>query len=155
MLAANINWPKRSCSGSGIYAGRLGALESFVSESPTTKVLIAKVPIIRPDATIPSSQSLFELIDNSVSSEKVLEYETIESATELKHNNHFVEGGDPILDDKLLQDDMTVFNVTFLDFETKSNHKGKLCNGGVCCHYDIDVSDNGAQYRQVQSIFSI
>ncbi|XP_031622311.1 vanin-like protein 1 [Contarinia nasturtii] len=48
LLAANVNSPEWSVTGSGIYSGRSGALKVFVSEAPTTKVLIAKVPVNMP-----------------------------------------------------------------------------------------------------------
>lgn len=153
LLAANINWPSKNCTGSGIYAGRLGALESFVSQSPMTKVLIAKVPTILPDATATNSEPQFELIGNIVPSLESPKYETFESATDINRVELSDTNKDLILDTKLLQDDMTVFSVEFLNFAIKTNHKGQLCNGGVCCHYDIEVSDNGSQDEQVWLIF--
>lgn len=153
LLAANINWPNQNCSGSGIYAGRMGALESFVSQSPTTKILIAKVPTALPDESTSNRSPELELVDNNIPTEKLPKYETFEIVNEISLFDDVLEDPEIFYDRKLLQDDMTVFSVEFLDFSTQQSQRGKVCNDGFCCHYDIDVSDNGPKDGKVFSVW--
>lgn len=150
LLAANINWPSEKCSGSGIYAGRLGALETFVSQTPTTKVLIAKVPTTLPNQSLEHATPNFELIGNGNSDETFIDYETIESNMDANLFEGLLENEEVLYDRQVAQDDMTVFSVEFLDFSQQSSHIGTVCNENVCCRYDIDVSDNGYQIGKVK-----
>lgn len=145
LLAANINWPSLHCSGSGIFSGRFGALEAFVSQTPTTKVLIAKVPSM-PSNETPQSQPQSEspqlqLIDNSTCIGNIPKYETF--GLEIGVNSTGMKDMTTLYDDQLGQEDMTAFTVQFLDFSTYSNHTGTVCNGRVCCRYNIDTFDHG------------
>lgn len=150
MLAANINWPSAQCSGSGIYAGRLGALETFVSQSPATKVLIAKVPTTLPDISLENDIPKLEIIEkNNIPIEKLSKYESFESEMDEIPYECQLEDEEVLYDQKVAQDDMTVFSVKFLDFSKDTSHTGTVCNEEVCCRYDIDVSDNGYQPGKV------
>lgn len=44
-----------------------------------------------------------------------------------------------------LQQDMKSFAIEFLDFSERTSHNGTVCKDGLCCHYDIDISDSGAR----------
>lgn len=139
-MAANINWPTRHCTGSGIYAGRSGALEVFVSQTPTTKVLIAKVPAEPqsfPIKNIPSKSFGFEYpiaIQPNLPS-----YETIktDAKSEIEIDKHFS------------QDNMSVFAIEFLDFSKHLYQDGMVCQNGTCCHYDIAINRNRLQSEKV------
>lgn len=152
LLAANINWPSLHCSGSGIYAGRLGALKTFVSQTPTTKVLIAKVPTILPyDISPASNLPRFHLIENATSTENKPKYETFVSET--NSNATGIVDKTKFYDEKLGQEDMNAFEVQFLDLSRLSIHNGTVCNGTVCCHFDIEVTDQGQRDGMVRFWF--
>lgn len=128
----------------------MGALESFVSQSPTTKILIAKVPTILPDESSSNSSPELELVDSNIPTEKLPKYETFELDNEISLFDNVFEDPELLYDTKLLQDDMTVFSVKFLDFSTQQSQTGRVCVQDFCCRYDIDVSDNGPQDGKVQ-----
>lgn len=147
-MAANINWPERHCTGSGIYAGRLGALEVFVSQTPMTKVLVAKVPADPQSSSIENNPSeSFPIIENPISIQKTLpSYETIEIDANPNEIDKLSEIG---IDNYFLQDNMTVFAIEFLDFSKQLHHNGKICQNDTCCHYDIAVNRNRMQSEKV------
>lgn len=153
LLAANINWPSMQCSGSGIYAGRLGALNVFVSESPVTKILIAKVPTALPVVAVERDLPKFEFVQNAVYSENFPKYDTFESSlnefSNLSDSLGHLEVEDLSYEILLSQDDLTKFTVQFLDFSKGLSQKGTACNEGICCSYDISVSDHGEQVEKV------
>lgn len=102
-------------TGSGIYSGRFGALKAFTAiNSPTTKILIAEVP--KKPADHPANMTMPEESDNSV----------------------LLPGP------KLLKADLTEYNVKFLDFDTNSTQAGHLCQGSLCCDYNIRASTNNS-----------
>lgn len=124
LLAANANWQTQNCTGSGIYAGRAGALKLFVSRKPTSKVLIAKVPI-----NLPSENE----IPNIKSGEVIKEYP--EDVIENK-------GVKPLYDENLAQDQMELFTIRFLDFSHYTNFSGTVCANDFCCNYHIRIGIN-------------
>lgn len=129
-MAANTNSQRYNASGSGIYAGRLGALNMFVSPTKAiTKVLVAKVPTkLPPDNFMPKYMPRSAKRSNFEQSNDV--------------DNEDVE---QLYDKTMGQEDMKSYEVEFLDFTTRSRFNGTVCKGKICCHYDIDISDNGVQ----------
>lgn len=129
-MAANANWQGYQSTGTGIYAGRLGALKAFVSsEVPKSKVLVAKVPIH------PPSDDFLQSVSNSQPFEKVRN-----DVGGLKTGSVKRE-----YDKYQLQQDMKSFAIEFLDFSERTYHNGTVCKNGLCCQYEIDISDNGSQ----------
>lgn len=138
LLAANSNSQRYNASGSGIYAGRLGALTVFSSPTKAvTKVLVAKVPTKLPsdDYTNENTQDGFE---NSKPQNEI--------------NSNENESAEPLYDKTVSQEDMKKYVVEFLDFTKRLRYNGTVCKGRICCNYDIDISDNGVQ-NQNQVIF--
>lgn len=66
LLAANVNHPSAGASGSGIYSGRTGALDMYVSGSEKTKILKAQVP-----CSITAAAKLTENIPLSLAQSKL------------------------------------------------------------------------------------
>lgn len=66
LLAANVNHPSAGASGSGIYSGRTGALDMFVSGSEKTKILKAQVP-----CSINAATKLIENVPLSLAQSKL------------------------------------------------------------------------------------
>lgn len=131
LLAANANIPTLKSSGSGIYAGRLGALNAFITESATTKILIAKVPIdIDSPDLVNSNKKSSGNIDNS---ETDLDQSSNRVTYPYARNVETLD---------LLKDDLTEYNVQFLNFTENSQQVGSVCNNGICCNYNMSVSDN-------------
>lgn len=126
LLAANANWQIVNTTGSGIYAGRLGAQKVYFSEIPRSQVLVARLPInlpseneivhIKPDKDI----KVFPKIDDRLIDE-------------------FYK---PFYDDLLIQEKMHLLTVEFLDFSLQTNFSGVVCQDDFCCNYDIEVSKN-------------
>lgn len=135
LLAANSNSQQYNASGSGIYAGRLGALNMFVSpEKPVTKVLVAKVPTqLPPDDYVPQRHT------------RGLDADPQQQDREDLNED---EGVEPLYDKTISQEDMRSYEVEFLDFTERLRHNGTVCKGKICCHYDIDISDNGVQNEE-------
>lgn len=123
-----------STSGSGIYAGRLAALDVFFSETPTTNILIADVPI---NLSLPSTQNAGE--DGIVTMRNL--------STTLIMND--TAGQSQRYDKHLDQEDMKLFTTMFLDFSKHLSYNGTICNGDFCCSYDIDAIDNGSNDQKV------
>lgn len=145
-MAANINWPSLHCSGSGIYAGRLGALDVFYSRIATTKVLIAKVPIHPQSLGIQNISSKPVVVENPVfNQENLPPYEAID-ASSMNGNDH---ASKVEIDKHFSQDNLKVFAIKFLDFSSKLYHDGMVCQHGICCYYDIVISLNGMQVEKV------
>lgn len=133
------------CSGSGIYAGRLGALEVFVSEVATTKVLIAKVPA-DPQFHLAQSQPAFIGKPISHNGSGSLQ-ETFATGF---NPNPMETDHDHEIDKHFAQDNMTVFEMKFLDFSKNVYHDGEVCQDGICCHYDIAINRNQVQMGKVR-----
>lgn len=135
LLAANVNFPKLGCSGSGIYSGRMGALQVFVSETPATKILIAKLPIDLP-------------AEDSISPSEVVAKRIFASLNDFSYftgkiYNFFKsdETNDAIY---LKQDDLGEYSMNFLNFAEKNlSQSGMVCNRAICCSYSVEVTDNG------------
>lgn len=126
-------------------------MKVFVSESPQTKILIAKVPIDPPSYEYQLRET------DKVTKEKRLKTRSL-SNSEFDSNDinfgNFVgnffnffrtnlKPEDLPYEINLSQDDLTEFTVTFLDFATNSSQIGSVCNKAICCNYSIEVSDNG------------
>lgn len=140
LLAANANIPNMKSSGSGIYAGRFGALKTFMSETAASKILIAEVPI-NPDA------------ENFNADELVTSEIDIKNDNEgNKETNPFSAGLNAYTFD-LLQENLSNYSIEFLNFTENSNQAGSVCNNGICCNFDIEVSDNGVQDDKVCLVF--
>ncbi|XP_055305813.1 vanin-like protein 1 [Sitodiplosis mosellana] len=148
LLAANVNAPSMMYSGSGIYSGRSGALQVIVSESPATKILIAKIPIDPlPTEHYPSRKY------------KATKGNCIENKLKINSNESSFQPKKYPFEMKLYQDNLTEYTVTFLDFSKNLKQSGKVCNKAICCDYNIEVSDNGeldgkSSYSYAISIFS-
>lgn len=155
LLAANVNWPSIKCSGSGIYAGRSGALKLFVSESPKTKILIAKIPCELPtvEHQLSKSQSVSYKIGMTSENQR-LTHSTFNLDNESNDDDDiagtfvdYVKNGDPekIAPSEIIlsQDDLSEFSVRFLNFSENPNQYGMVCNNAICCNYTIQVNDNG------------
>lgn len=142
-LTANANWHDYQSTGTGIYAGRRGALKTFVdSQVPQSKVLVAKVPI-----RLPSDDSTEIEMDSDMQSNPMADESSKSNTFKLRHDiaARYRSKVTPEYDKYVLQQDMKPFGIEFLDFSERTSHKGTVCNEGLCCHYDIDIRDNGAQ----------
>lgn len=124
LLAANVNMPQIKCSGSGIYSGRSGALQMVVSEKAATKILIAMVPVDLQSHGEPSKSG--EDAKNQI--------------PHLKKSEVYPS----------YLDNSTESTVEFLDL-SKRRQSGTICNNGISCSYDIEVSDMGAQSEKVRT----
>lgn len=138
LLGANANWLLGNTTGSGIYGGRAGALKVFVSEISTSKVLVAKVPIELP------SENKIPIIradeDIRVFSTNVIEDRRVK----------------PFYDEKLVQMDMDLHTVKFMDFSKRTTFDGTVCNNGFCCNYDIKIANNsGSKVNRAVCIFCL
>lgn len=126
------------CTGSGIYAGRLGALKIIVNQTAMTTVLIAKVPADpRSYNAHGTTQSQSSFIANPVSINEIHSPYSQETNRDLQTDEHFA------------QDDMSVFAIKFLDFSKKLYHDGMVCQEGICCYYDIAINRNHIQVGKV------
>lgn len=142
-MAANANSQRYNASGTGIYAGRLGALKVFISPTKAiTKVLVAKVP-----TKLPSDDHTIEKAPRNVKHNPI---EALQEQNEKESNEN--ESVKQLYDKLIGQEDMKSYVVEFLDFTKRLRYNGTVCNGRICCHYDIDISDNGA-HNQEQVIF--
>lgn len=141
MLAANANLPTLKSSGSGIYAGRLGALKAFITETAKTKILIAKVPI---DRHLPDFNR--NTLDNRANSGA-----DFESDSQNKVAYPYLDRSFDTFD--LLQDDLSKYNVKFLNFTESASQAGTVCNNGICCKYNIEITANGMQDQTVGFLF--
>lgn len=66
--------------------------------------------------------------------ENLPQNKVIESETE-EDQQRFIE----TYDQNLLQENMELFTIKFLDFSKHLVHNGTICNGDFCCRYGIDV----------------
>lgn len=107
-----MNHPSAGASGSGIYSGRAGALDIFVSGWEKTKILKAQVPYT------PSTS-----LDTFMSAKMDVSFSTAQAKL------------------KIRQEDMNEFAFKFLDFShQQGRHKGNLCHGKICCRYDVEAT---------------
>lgn len=155
MLAANANLPQFHCSGSGIFAGRLGALKVFVSQTASTKILIANVPIER-DSSDTCEAPLLSCGNEPENLSFIESHQEIGSdGNEDKVGGSFLEALNRMSDDNsstnedLYQDDLTKFTVLFLDFSKNKIQNGSVCTSDTCCHYSIEVQDMGENNEKV------
>lgn len=163
MLAANANLPRFQCSGSGIFAGRSGALKVFVSRSATTKILVAKVPIKTDltgtcDAPQSSCKNDLEMgAENKPNHElgSIDDDDSSDDNTE-KVSGSFLEALQKMSTESLInrtelyQEDLTQFTIEFLDFSKTKKQSGNVCNNGLCCNYTVEVTDNGENDDKVR-----
>lgn len=161
LLAANVNAPSIKCSGSGIYGGQSGALQVFVSESPATKILIAKIPIdpLQTEHNSPKTDKVAE--EKSVKTRSLSNTENDSNEKEsIEGNSNESVFGNPIgkflnffrsnikIEDlpyqiNLSQDDLSEYTVKFLDFSENLRQSGSVCNKAICCNYNVEVDDFG------------
>lgn len=147
LLAANANANVGSFahySGSGIYTGRLAALDIFVTKTATTKVLIANVPISSPSLSIDDDVEEFELAKEEMKFAK--DATTMEK---LPSGFEMIENANETYDRQVIQENLTLYTIEFLDFSKRLSYNDTICSGDLCCHYDIDVDDNGPQNGKV------
>lgn len=134
-LAANTNWQFSQSTGTAIYAGRFGALKSFVSSDiPTSKVLVATVPIRWPSVDFTSDEK-FDKMDEFPEAKT---FEMRAKTAAIQENDRT----ESEYDKNQLQQDLTLFGMEFLDFSILKNHSGTVCKDGLCCNYDIGVREN-------------
>ena len=131
MLISNAYWPS---TGSGIYAGRNGALDVFFSATSATKILIADVPIDLPSITTQNDIEKSVFAKNAAPSEF-----GVDKTVKERYNSG------------ISQEDMNLFTINFLDFSYHLSHNGTVCNGDFCCNYDIVVVDNGSLDGKVKN----
>lgn len=155
LLAANANANVGSFahySGSGIYTGRLAALDIFVSKTATTKVLIANVPINSPSVSIDNGVDEFDVAKGDLKfAKETPAMEKLPRGFEMNAN------ANDIYDRQVIQENLKMYTIEFLDFSKRSSYNETICSEDVCCNYDIDVEDNGSQDGKVyltQSIFN-
>lgn len=140
-LAANANWHDYQSTGTGIYAGRLGALRTFVdSQVEQSKVLVARVPI-----RLPTDDDDFTDLEtqSNPNTNDLLKSHTFKLRNDITARVR--SDVKPEYDKYVLQQDMKPFAIEFLDFSERANHSGTVCKDGLCCHYEVDIKDNGAQ----------
>lgn len=126
-MASGANRPLLGNTGSGIYSGKLGALQSVMSETQLTRVLIANVP--RNPGVIVTSADQSSFTDQELSNTK--------------------EGKQipPALD--IWREDIDKFRIFFLDFNKNTTQKGRICYKSACCTYNILVSDRDEKTNSV------
>ncbi|XP_031620024.1 vanin-like protein 2 [Contarinia nasturtii] len=138
LLAANTNAPNIGCSGSGIYSGRSGALEVFVSLTPATKVLIADVP-----TNVSADHSgKMKPIKKLMANEKLSKSRSISTQDVANFG----------------REDFSKYSMKFLDFSNNPIQTGEICIDDFCCEYSIEVSDLGqlkgkSSYSYAISVF--
>lgn len=123
-MAADVSYPVSGATGSGIYAGRFGALNSFISETQEMKILKANVPC-----------DLNNVDENS-----------IERKFAVEKNDYSARGSSL----NIWQENLKDYTVEFLDFSKKQQHNGKICHKQFCCEYSISVCDRGNLYNSVR-----
>lgn len=138
MIIANTINPT---SGSGIYAGRSTALDVFFSATPTTKILVANIPIDFQSQSTRSNDENDALVGSAAPEENLPTEFEADKADKQKY------------DTGISQEDMHLYTIEFLDFSKGLSQNGSVCNGGFCCNYDIDVVDNGSSDKKVKFFF--
>lgn len=125
LLAANRNCPSEGSSGSGIYAGRFGALKTFVSEEARNSILIADVPC--------NLQSRHEM-------------ERISHSDEQNEDKSFLSEEQIVSSDNselnLWQEDLRKYTIEILKING-ANLTKSICKDNVCCKFTISVEDHG------------
>lgn len=128
LLAANRNCPSEGSSGSGIYAGRFGALRTFISEEARDGILVADVPI--------------DLEHGGNGKDEP------EDANEFRSENRRIKSTNSELN--LMQEDLREFDVEFLKVNASANRFSKsMWNGNVYCHFTIVIDDQGERVGEV------
>lgn len=113
VLAANGNYPRGAVTGSGIYSGRAGALDMYVTGVEGTRIMKAQVPYHVSSAT--------KLRPISLNARKSV----------------------------LLPNDLSQYNVRFLDFSQSKEQSGDLCQGQICCSYAVKVTERNSRLPTV------
>lgn len=143
-----------TCSGSGIYSGRSGALATTVSQVPRTQVIVAKVPINLPTRKpINKLRPNIVFVDNEIPIDEHSKHENIGTEVLIQSNETDLKSVGKIFDNNLKQDDMSKFTVKFLNVTLHSNQSGSVCHKDVCCEYNVDIRDNGQQAEKVRFYF--
>lgn len=153
LLAANANANVGSFahySGSGLYTGRLAAIDIFVTKTESTKILIANVPINPPSLSMDNDVDEFELAKGELKFAK----ETT-AMEKLSRGGEMPANVNETYDRQVIQENLTMYTIEFLDFSKRSSYNGTICSGDLCCHYDIDVDDNGSQDGKVNDEFKV
>lgn len=119
----------------------------FFSETPTTKILIASVPVDLPSDDDQQSTSDPDL-NHGISNELRVKARSVIIGSEISDETQYV------MNTNMHQDNLTEFTVTFLDFSEKNRQNGTVCNNAVCCNYDVEVSDMGALDGKVNFSFN-
>lgn len=110
----------------------------FYSATPATAVIVADVPIDMPQLVTQSNVVKTVFAENMAAVGYVGN-----SSTEHEVNKSARYDGN------IAQEDLRLFTLNFLDFSKHLNYNGTICNGDVCCIYDIDVNDNGSHDKKV------
>lgn len=113
----------------------------FVTETAATKIIIAKVPIDLPSYDILQTNTQPEM-NNDVSNDNHLKTRSVIIDSNIFDEVQYLSN--------INQDNLTEFSVIFLDFSETLSHSGRVCNNGVCCNYNVDVSDLGAKAGKVR-----
>lgn len=127
LLAAGANTALNT--GSGIYSGHMGAIKSIMADPPTTKVLVAKIPT----KALPHPQINANDDDDD---------DDNNSEIKIAH--------------KLWKENLDKYHMHALDFEANTTQIGKICNGTICCWYNITASASKESIRAtVKHIFAL
>lgn len=112
LLVAGASRPQTGSTGSGIYSGTLGALNALIvdTSTPTTRVLLSEISK-----------------EPGVSGT---------APTTLPHRVYDVFERDHL---KLKYENLSDYNVQWLNFEVKTKQIGRICHNRVCCNYVIQV----------------
>lgn len=129
LLAADVSYPASGATGSGIYAGQFGALNSFISETQELKILKANVPCDLSDTDENSIERRYAVERNEYSA----------SASSLS----------------VWQENLKDYTVKLLDLSRSGQHDGEICHEQFCCKYSINVCDRGNLYNSVRYSQSI
>lgn len=130
-----MNSQSQNTTGSGIYAGRFGALKAIFSETAMAKVLIAKVPN---NPRLAIEKMALQTTSNKNSNRlqaNIVTHETTQATRQAKD----VSNPDEI--DLFFSEDVSAdFTMAFLNFSQQLHHDGAICKDGICCHYSIDIN---------------
>lgn len=126
LLAANANQLQVAGTGSGIYAGKRGSVMEFIASGPTTKVIIADVPIHAPT-------------NNQINEDMYHKYVTQEPLTVLDINTDY----------NLLKENLSSYTIHFLNISGEQS--GELHSNETNCNYTVSIADMGQQEDKVQS----
>lgn len=151
LLAANANANVglfAHYSGSGIYTGRMAALDIFVTKTASTKILIANVPIDSPSPSDDNDVEAFEIANEEIKFTK--------DTTKMEKSSSWFErsgSANGTYDRQVIQENLTLYTIEFLDLTKPRSYNETVCSGDLRCHYEIDADDIGAQDGMVSDDF--